>query len=167
MVLDILEIAEHDYNWDALEDWRGAEITDGKYNRLAAGNDYLPKSFACIAGENSPGWHMAEEGHCWTAAKQATLSIVINPGETRFRVKIGSLLPNTDAEIWLDKTLLGVVRPPGLDMQEYEFLIPMGFNGPALLSFRVPHLYQPAEIISGSLDERFLGLAVYGVTIDL
>jgi hypothetical protein len=167
MVLDIVELAEQEHDWQAVEDWPDAEITSGEYNRAAPGNQYAPNSFAACAGKNALEWHAAEETHCWTAEKRATLSILINPGETRLRVKVGNSLPCPYfAEIWLDEALLGVARFSMPSIQEHEFRIPTGFAGPALLSFRVPHLWRPAEVSAGSNDERLLGLAVYGVTVD-
>ena len=168
MVLDVIEVAEEEHDWQDLESWPDMEITSGEYNRAAPGNLYAPSSFAGCAGNRALEWHVAEETYCWTAAKRATLSILVNPGETRLRLDVGSSIPCPySAEIWLDETKLGVARFSVPGIQQHEFCIPAGFAGHALLSFRVPLLWRPAEAIAGSNDERLLGLAVYGVTVDL
>ena len=168
MVLDIVELAEQEHDWQALEYWPDAEITSGEYNRVAPGNQYTPNSFAACAAGNALEWHATEETHCWTAAERATLSILVNPGETRLCVEVESTFPGPyHAEIWLDEALLGVARFSMPGTQQHKFRIPAGVVGPALLSFRVPHLWRPAELIAGSNDERLLGLAVRGATVDL
>jgi hypothetical protein len=168
MVLDILELAEQEHDWQALESWPDAEFIPGKYNHLAPGNRYAPKTFSTYEGKNAFEWHAAEETHCWTAAKRATLSMLINPDETRLHIELGSSFPGPYCvEIWLNETLLGVARFSMPSIQQHEFRIPMGVTGPALLSFRAPHLWRPADVIAGSNDERLLGLAVYGVRVDL
>lgn len=167
MVLDIVELAEEEHDWQALKNWPDAEITSGEYNHVAPGNQYTPNSFACAA-KNALEWHATEETHCWTAAKRATLSILVNPGETRLGVEVGSSFPGPyAAEIWLDEALLGVARFSMPAVQQHKFRIPRGVARPALLSFRVPHLWRPTEVIAGSNDERLLGLAVRGATVDL
>jgi hypothetical protein len=168
MVLDIVELAEQEHDWQGLENWPDAEITSGEYNRVAPGNQYTPNSFAACAAKNALEWHAAEETHCWTAAKRATLSILVNPGETQLCIEVESLFPGPySAEIWLDETLVGVARFSMPGAQQHKFRIPTGVAGPALLSFRVPHLWQPAKVIAGSNDERLLGLSVRGATVDL
>jgi hypothetical protein len=167
MVLDIMELEEGAYDWQGVESWPYAEVTRDKYNRVAPGNRYAPNSFV-RPHRNALEWHEVEETHCWTAAKRATLCIVINSGETRLLIDVGSSFPHTySAEIRLDEALLGTARFSTPTVQQLEFSIPAGFSGPALLSFNVPHLWRPAEVIAGSNDERLLGLAVCGVTVDL
>ena len=85
MVLDILEIGDG-YDYDRLEPWELAEITPREYNRVLPGNLYLPGSFVT----NTLGaleWHHAEETHCWSASRNATVPILINPGETRLSIE--------------------------------------------------------------------------------
>jgi hypothetical protein len=168
MVLDIMEVEEQEYGWQALENWPDVEVTSGEYNRVAPGNHYTPAAFAACAGSHALEWHAAEDTHCWMAARQATLSILVNPGETRLSVEIGSSNPCPYfAEIRLDETLLGTARFPTPGVQRYDFRIPEGSGGSSLLSFRVPHLWQPSQAIAGNQDQRSLGLAVYGVTVGL
>ncbi|HEX3745592.1 MAG TPA: hypothetical protein VHW09_16735 [Bryobacteraceae bacterium] len=168
MVLAILEAGEDAYDWENLEVWREAEITAGEYNRLAPGNLYEPNSFSGCAGRRAMEWHAAEESHCWSASRRATLSIHINPGETRLRVRLGSALPGPyGVEIRLGETLLGVAQFSEPGIQDNQYGLPVGLAGSVQLSFQVPHLWRPAETISGNLDERLLGVAVYEVTLAL
>jgi hypothetical protein len=167
MVLDLLALGEGEFDCQALESWPDAQFTEG-YNHLAPGNRYAPESFVADRGDHTLDWHAPEMRHCWTAAKRATLAILVNPGETSVCIEVGSSFPGPyDAEIWLDESILGVVRFPCPGVQQHAFRLPEGFTGAALLSFRVPHLWRPQDEITGSSDERLLGLAVYGVTVEL
>jgi hypothetical protein len=153
---------------EALENWPDAEFIAGKYNPVARGNQYAPHSFLAGAGKNAIEWHSAEESFCWTAAGRATLSILINPGENRLCIEVGSSFPLAYlVEIWLNGTLLGVVRFSVPSIQKYDFRIPAGLTGPVLLAFRTPHLWRPKDVIAGSSDERLLGVAGYSVAVEL
>jgi hypothetical protein len=168
MVLDILELAEREDDWHALENWPDAEFIAGEYNHVAPGNQYAPNSFLACVGKNALEWHGAEESFCWTAARRATLSILINPGENRLCIKVGSSFPLAYiVEIWLNETLLGVVRFSVPSIQKHDFHIPAGLTGPALLAFRTPHLWRPKDVIAGSSDERLIGVAVHSVAVEL
>jgi hypothetical protein len=167
-VLDIVELAEREHDWLTLENWPGAEIASAGYNHAAPGNRYTPSLFAASSVRNALEWHAAEESRCWTAAKRATLTILVNPGETGLSVEVESLFPGPySAEIWLDEELLGVARFSMPGVQLHRFRIPAGVAGPSALSFRVPHLWRLAEALDDSNDGRLLGLAVRGVTVEL
>jgi hypothetical protein len=165
MVLDILEIGDRHRDWNAVELWPHAEITHGKFNRLAPGNIYAPDSFASSTGSAALQWHGSEGTHSWMAAREAALSILINPDETHLQIQLSSANPNPySGEIWLDGRLLGTVTFAGPGIQSCEFPLAPS-TGSALLIVRVPNLWKPAELIPGSTDERLLGLALHSVLI--
>jgi hypothetical protein len=166
-VFDILDVEHEEYEWDALEPWSHVEITPGEYNRVAPGNAYLPSSFASCTTNAGLEWHEPEDTYCWTAARNAALDILINPGETRLWVEVSAIPAPYSAEIWLGETHLATATftSPNGQCQRHEFCIPAGCTGAATLSFRVPHLWKPAELLQGSTDERLLGLAVHAVGV--
>jgi hypothetical protein len=162
MVLDVLDMDGEEWSWESVEPWLSAEVTQGEYNRVAPGNLYLPDSFSSCTKGAPLYWHASEKTHRWMAARNAELPIVINPGETRLWVDISSANPNPYCgEIRLNQQCLGsaVFSSPGL--QRHEFRIPPDSAGNALLSFQVPFLWKPAELIPGNCDGRLLGLAVH------
>ena len=138
----------------------------GEPNRLAPGNVYTPNTFSTCAGDAALEWHTSEQSHSWMAARRAGISILINPGETRLRVEAESRNPYPYlAEIWLDEKQLGTMNFNTPGVQFKEFPLPANPIGPARLSFRVPHLWRPAQLIRGSDDERLVGLAVHSATL--
>ncbi|MGH9665673.1 MAG: hypothetical protein ACRD9L_14710, partial [Bryobacteraceae bacterium] len=160
MVFDVLDIGEPGRRWDSVELWSHAEITQREYNRLAPGNLYGPNSYASSTRSADLEWHATEETHRWTAARDAAVSILINPGETRLSVIVSSANPNSyDGEIFLDENCLGTVVFSGPGVQRHEFCVPPDLTGSASLRFRVPYLWKPADLIQGSTDERLVGLA--------
>jgi hypothetical protein len=166
MVLDVLDIGDQGCQWDAVELWLHAEIAHGEYNRAAPGNVYLPISFASCTRSATLEWHAPEVTHRWTSARDTALSILINPGETRLWLEVSSGNPNPySCEIWLDDQHLGTVvfTVPGVQRREFDILPHSA--GSASLTFRVPYLWKPAELIQGSSDDRLLGLAVHLVGI--
>jgi hypothetical protein len=166
MVLDILSLGKHEYHLGSVDPWSSSEIIPGEYNRLAPGNVYLPNSFASSNLGTSLEWHASEGTHSWAAARNATISILVNPGESRLRVEVSSANPNPYCgEIWLDDQYLGLAAFNVPGVQSLEFRIPSISRRAASLSFRVPYLWRPAELIPGSTDQRLIGLAVHSVTL--
>jgi hypothetical protein len=166
MVLDILPLGDESCWRDSLEVWRAVEITTGHYNRLAPGNVYTPDSFTCSAKGQALEWHTSEVTHRWTAALDAALSILINPGETRLRVEVSSSHPNSySAEVYLDGHYLGILVFAAPGVRHVYFDISADSTREASLRFRVPYLWKPAETIPGSDDERLVGLAVHSVAL--
>lgn len=165
MVLDVLEIGDEDRDWSAVELWPQAEITHGKPNRLAPGNRYAPDSFASASGSAALEWHGSEGTHCWMAARDAGLSVLINPGETHLQIQLSSANPDPySGEIWLDGRLLGTATFAGPSVQSCKHPLSPSL-GSAVLFVRVPRLWKPVELIPGSSDERSLGLALHSVEL--
>jgi hypothetical protein len=166
MILDILDVGEHGYQWGSVETWPYAKITPGEFNRLAPGNVYLPNSFVSRTGGTALEWHDSEETHCWTAARKATLSMLVNPGETHLWLEVSSANPDPySGEIWVDDQYLGTATFPVPGVQRIEYCIPPVSKGLASLSIRVPYLWRPAARIQGSTDQRLLGLAAHSVRL--
>lgn len=166
MVLDILEMGEG-FNYDRVEPWPLAEVTQGKYNHVIPGNLYLPGSFATKTARESLEWHSPEETHCWSASRNATITMLINPEETRLSVDVSSASPKPYCcEISLNEKHIGNVVFPAPGVQSVEFCIPSLSGGLATLKFRVPHLWRPADEIPGSTDDRLLGIAVHSVRLN-
>jgi len=165
MVLAALDLGRQEATPYSIELWQHAEITHGTYNRLVPGNLYLPNAF--FSEEPTPGWHSSEVSHRWTAAKEAALSILINPGDQRLRVEISSANPKPYwVELWLDDQPLETVAFPHPTSQNREFYIPGLSCGPHSLIFRVPYLWKPTDFDPDSHDDRLLGVAVHRVTLD-
>jgi len=166
MVLDVLDIGDQDRRLDSMEPWPHAEVTRGSYNRLAPGNVYTPNSFASNIGSGGLEWHTSEETHRWTAAREAGLSILMNPGEKRLWVEVSSANPHGYfVEVRLDQQYLGTVSFSAPGVQRHEFRISPESIGPGSLKFRVPYLWKPSDLIPGSTDDRFVGVAVLMVGI--
>lgn len=168
MVLDILHLADRKFRWDALETWPHAEITPGGYNRLSPANVYLADSFGLTIPRTALlDWHAPEGTHRWTAARETSLSILINPEETRLSVELSSQNPNPyQVEIWLNHKLLDTVVFDGSGVERREFCIASEPRGAASLLFRVPNLWKPAEVFPGNHDGRLLGVAVHRVSLN-
>jgi hypothetical protein len=164
MVHSVLEIGGEGRHWDSLEPWTHLEATPGRYNRVLPGSLCLPDSLTCRTRSADLEWHRGERTHRWMAARDAALSIPVNPGETRLWVELRSAIPGPyHGEIFLDGQLAGkaVFTAPGVE--RHEFPLPSGCTGFATLAFRVPYLWRPAELIPGSQDERLVGLAVCSI----
>jgi len=128
MVLDVLAIQDQGSQWNSFEPWQLAEATSGAYNRVAPGNIYRPEFFS--SGSKSEGleWHGVEETHRWTAALDATISVLINPGETRLSVELSSANPNPySVEVWLNErcvaTIVFRLIPAALPCYRFAFHI--------------------------------------------
>jgi len=164
MVLDLMAIEQGQYAWEAMEPWPSMEIAQGEYNALAAGNTYGP-DFLKHCPDISE-WHRPEATLCWTAARNASLLILISPGETRLRIEVSSAYPASyHTEIYLNGKRLGelVFEQPGI--LQNEFCIERDSDTEHKLTFRVPYLWKPAELIPESCDQRALGVAVHLITL--
>jgi hypothetical protein len=151
-----------DCNPEHLAPWPQVRIFSSGYNDVAPGNVYKP-------GESDanlflPEWHAAEHDGRWTAAKNARITIVRNPGENRLTIEAASWYPGPfPVEIWIDDVYLGPIefREPGARKCSFAFPTPACRAGN--LSFRLPHLWRPKDVIGSSEDERLLGLFVWSV----
>lgn len=163
MVLDILELSEADFDLSGAERWPHVEKSVGTYNRLAPGNRYTPASFGCT-GADALAWHANEGDFRWMAAKEACLSVIVNPGETNVKVLIASYFPGEySIEIRFDERLLGVAEFAEPGIQECDFLL--SAVGKCELTLAVRELWQPSKSMPGSTDERYLGAALCAVTL--
>lgn len=167
MVLDVFDISHRDFLWDAVETWPYAEIARDGYNRVAPGNLYSANSFGTsTAAAGTLEWHGSEGTHRWTAARESSLSILINPGETRLTVEVRNENPNPYyGEIWLERKRLDTVVFDARGVQSRQYCIAPDIRGAASLVFRVPYLWKPADLLPGNNDERSVGLALHGVTV--
>jgi len=68
-------------------------------------------------------------------------------------------------EVRLNGQYLETVFFPTPGIQQHEYNLSPDSTGSALLSFRVPHLWKPADLIQGSNDERTLGVAVRSIVV--
>jgi hypothetical protein len=166
MILDVISIETEQYSWETLEPWPLAEITRGKYNREAAGDTYAPHLGGLWPPMPGSDWHRTEESHCWTAARSASLPIVISPGETRLRIELGSGYPfHYFCEILLNEKVLGRVTFESSGVQRKDFAIGRDSAGERILTLRVPFLWNPAAQGGCSHDERALGVALHSATL--
>ena len=153
-----------------LDPWPYMRIYDRQYNPEDPGNLYLPGqprfSQPGDDSESWPEWHAAESEHRWTAARDAGMIVVINPGEHQLEVQAFSQCdkPYT-VEVCLNGSPLGQLRFSCDGEASETFALNGQVPGPARLSFRVPCLWQPASAIAGSLDRRSMGVAVRSVRI--
>jgi hypothetical protein len=158
MVLDILSLdADADLRLEPFSDVRRFP---GTYNDAAPGNVYLPGIDSARSGVFAPEWHGPEGTHRWTAALNARMTIVANPGESTISVTALSGFPDAYyAEVYVNGQCAGRmewVRPGPLAA---KFELPT-VTGALELLFRVPHLWQP----SGD-DTRKLGIGIFDVTL--
>ena len=167
MVLDILDIGDYDGRWNFVEPWPHAEVARGNYNRLDPGNLYGPNSFDSCTRSTALEWHTPEGTHRWMAARSSGFSVLVNPGEKRLWVEVGSANPNPySVEISFDQHILGTLAFATPGIQRHEFCITPDSAGTGSLTFRVPYLWRPADLIPGSTDNRLLGVSVHLVGVD-
>jgi hypothetical protein len=165
MILDILPVSIEDAVLLGLDPWPHTEIYPGRYNPEDPGDCYFPGQ----QHDDASGWfewHAAEGTHRWTAACDAGMTVIINPGENFLTVEVLSAFPEGYvAEICLEGTPLGQLEFPTAGVRSATFALKAHAPGPARLSFRVPRLWQPAGEIAGSSDARPLGVGVRSVQL--
>jgi hypothetical protein len=161
MVLDILPLDFECATLANFDLWSDVQIHEGEYNSEDPGNIYVPG-----AGEVSGEWSAPEAGYSWSAAQDAGLEVIINPGERRVAIETLSNYPGPyTVEVRLDQLLLGKLEYSHPGRASATFTLNGRTPGPARLSFHVPWLWQPANQIPNSTDQRWLGIAVCSVRI--
>lgn len=135
----------------------------GEYNPLEPGDTYRG------SGDNAvfkSEWHSGEETHRWTGAREAHMTVVVNPGEKAMAIDAYSGFPGPYwAEILVREHHLGTIHWSEPGHASSRFLLPPGVQGTCDVIFRVPHLWQPA-ICLGAEDKRMLGVSVHQLKID-
>jgi len=165
MILDILPVSLEDAVLGGLDLWPHLVIYHGRYNPEDPGNCYFPGRQSDVTN-GWWEWHAAEGTHRWTAACDAGMTIIINPGESFLTVEVSSGFPERYvAEVCLDDTSLGQIEFPAAGVTSATFALKAHAPGQARLSFRVPRLWQPAGEIAGSRDTRSLGVGVRSVRL--
>lgn len=165
MILDILPVFIDNRDLLVLDRWMHLDVTDGDYGASDPGDCYIPGD-----QRHDPNgwleWHAAEGTHRWTAARDASMEVIINPGEQFLTVRALSALPGHYlADVCLNGRVLGPMEFPAAGVTSTTFSLENSPPGPARLSFRVPNLWKPADQIPGSLDARTLGIAVCSVKL--
>jgi hypothetical protein len=161
MVLDILPLDLECAPLANFDHWSDVQVYEGEYNSGDPGNTYVPG-----ADELSGEWHAPETGYSWSAAQDAGLAVIINPGERELVVETFSNYPGSYfAEVCLDQTVLGRLDYPHAGAASARFALNEHSSGPVRLSFHVPWLWQPADQVANSTDRRWLGLAVRSVRV--
>lgn len=165
MILDIVSIPIANPETLGLDRFEQIEISDQRYNPEYPGNSYFPGREATSADQWLE-WHGAEGGHRWTASRNATMEIIINPGEKFLHVEAASEFPERyTADVFLNASLLGRMSYSGPAVLSSSFSLNGHPPGPARLSFEVPRLWTPADNVPGSRDFRALGIAVRSVRL--
>jgi hypothetical protein len=133
-----------------------------EYNSLEPGNVYRPGR--CKNSTYAPEWHAAEDTHRWTAAREARITVVVNPGETTLEIRAYNQLPQPYwTEVLVNSRILGLIHwsEPGSATSQFQ-LPPV--PGKCEVCFRVPHLWRPSTSL-GTRDERQLGIAIQEVKV--
>ncbi len=132
----------------------------GAYNSLEPGNVYAGGSAAF-----APEWHSGEPTHRWTGAREARMTVVVNPGETTLTISCSSSFPGSYyAEVFLNGLLSAVLRWSQPGWLSQALALPSGIQGKCELLFRVPHLWQPSATL-GTNDSRMLGVSIQEVKL--
>jgi hypothetical protein len=162
MVLAILPVV---LNWKrlaALEPFE-AQVHQGAYNPLEAGNVYRPGGSG--GAVFAPEWHAGEETHRWTAARRARMTVVVNPGETTLEIGASSAFPGPYwVEVSLNGRSAGIVRWPQPGETTAQFPLPPGTQGRCEVGFRVPHLWRPSVALKNH-DGRMVGVSLQELRI--
>jgi len=165
MILDILPISLDKGLLHGLDPWPYVQIHQGQYNPEDPGDSFFPGQ----PGDEAGGWwewHKAEDTHRWTAACNAGMTVIINPGENLLAVEAMSGFPGRyGVEVCLEGIPLGRMEFSTAGVATATFALKEHAPGPARLSFHVPQLWKPADQIAGNGDLRSLGIAVLSVRL--
>jgi hypothetical protein len=165
MVLDILSLEIDEDSLARLEPFRQVRRFPGQYNEAMPGNVYAPGAAKPPVDVFTPEWHAPEGMHRWTAAREARMTIVANPGETTISVTALSAFPGLyHVEIYMGVHYLGRIEWTRAGQRTASFALPPGTRVSELV-FRVPHLWQPSKCLQGAEDGRSLGTGVVAVTL--
>jgi hypothetical protein len=160
MILAILPV-DVDMSGADLEPFE-SQYFSGEYNSLEPGNVY---EFGGEARSPEIGWHSRENGHRWTAALDARMNIVVNPGERSLVIRAGSAFPGAySAEILVNGRSTGTLNWDEPGCSTFQLTLPPEACGTCEVVFRVPHLWQPSALL-GSADGRMLGVSLQELKI--
>jgi hypothetical protein len=162
MVLAILPVNLERSAFAALEPFESLCFRD-QYNPVEPGNVY--RAGCSQSAVFAPEWHAAAETHRWTAARQARMTVIVNPGETTLTISCSSSFPGPyRTEVVLNGRTLGAFdwSQPGDATMNLAF--GSGIEGRCELVFIVPHLWQPSAFMESD-DQRTLGVSVQDVKI--
>jgi hypothetical protein len=166
MVLAIHRLARQSASISHLAPFSDTERFVRTYNRNEPGNVYAPGIAGSRSGVVGPEWHAAEGTRRWTAARDARMAIVVNPGETQVSVTAESSFTGPySVEIRLNGATLGEMRWSAPGRISSEFTLLPGTQGENVVLFSVPHLWQPSACYPGSQDQRWLGISIVQVSL--
>jgi hypothetical protein len=162
MILAILPIDIDENDLPKLEPWN--QVQEHRAPNLP-GNAYrLGERESTVA--SSLEWHAGELTHRWTAAREAGMTVVVNPGETKVVVTARNGFPGAYAvEVCANGQSLGSIYWSEAKDARNEFLLPGGTQGKCEMILRVPHLWQPSSCRLGSVDDRMLGVGIQTIQI--
>lgn len=165
MVLDILSLEVDPSVSQRLEPFAGARRFSGSYCDQIPADTYIPGMSHSPSLLFHGEWHGPEHTNRWTAAREARMTVVTNPGESTLSVAALSAFPGRyHVDVFSGRQRLGRMRWKQAGEQTATFALPPG-AGVLPLSFRVPHLWQPVRCIPGSNDERSLGIGILSVRL--
>ena len=165
MALAILPMDPRSGAYEHLPPWPSAETLPN------ADNDFNPNNVYKL-GEGArkwlhlSEWHEAEGAWRWTAAREAGLEIIVNPGDTSIVVTAANYAQGAaQADVLLNGESLGQIvwATPGIIRT--TLAIAPGTVGRCELYFRIPSLFRPLDVIESSTDHRQLGICVESVEI--
>ncbi len=165
MVLDILSIDIDGLSLTGLDRFSSVRRFGGVYNDVAPGNSYFPGSASAYNTVFGPEWHGPEGAHRWTAALEARMAIVANPGESAITVSALSGFPGPyQTDLYIGQKQIGRMDWTQSGNLTATFPLPAP-RGALDLRFQVTHLWKPSECSSGSDDHRKLGIGIFTVKL--
>lgn len=164
MVLDILALDVGPEVLDKLQMYRCGRQVTGTFNELIPGNIIRPGADDGHSGVYDPEWHAPEGSHRWTAAREARMRMIANPGETAISITALSAHPGEyRLDVNVDSQRVGRMQWEQAGELTETFPLPAGSRA-CEVSFRVSKLWQPSKYLQ-TKDERKLGIAIMEVRI--
>lgn len=164
MVLDILSMDVGVEVLDKLQMFGCSRQVTGTFNELIPGNVISPGVDDGRSGVYDPEWHTPEGSHRWTAAREARMRIIANPGESAISVTALNAYPGEyRLDVYVDGQYVGYMEWEQAGELTETFALPAGFRVCDVL-FRVPRLWRPSRYLQ-TRDERKLGIAIMAVGI--
>jgi hypothetical protein len=164
MVLDILPIEVGVGVLDKLQMFRCGRQVTGTFNELIPGNVISPGADHDRSGVFDAEWHGPEGRHRWTAACEARMRMIANPGETAISVTALNGYPGEyRLDVYVDGQHVGYMQWGQAGESTETFALPAGSRICEVL-FRVPRLWRPSKYLQ-TKDERKLGIAIVAVVI--
>lgn len=153
----ILPISPNKKALSSFEKWADVKHYIMEYNEYHPGNIYTPNSFS-----SSPDWHQSEETHRWTASREASMEIIVNPGERKIRIDCyNGFSGHYRVNILVNGREMAVIKWTQEGCAQVDFLLPVDIKGRATLTFKVPALWKPRNG-----DQRRLGLGIREVRLE-